>query len=121
MAWLDHLAQDVRSAARNLRKHPVACGVAIISLAGGIGATTATLILRDAVFRKPPILYRAPDQLSMVQLRVRDEPVMPIGHPVPGSLYAAWRDAGITSTIAAAGPTKLREVRTADRTETVGV
>src|SRR5438876_314271 len=46
LLWLDHLWQDARSAARNLGKCPVACAVAVISLAGGIGATTATLTVR---------------------------------------------------------------------------
>jgi ABC-type antimicrobial peptide transport system permease subunit len=55
--WFDHLVHDLRGAARNIRRYPVAALVAISSLAGGIGATTVTLAVRDAVFRKPPPLY----------------------------------------------------------------
>ena len=58
LVWLDHLVQDVRCAARNMRRAPVAALVAIASLAAGIGATTVTLTVRDVVFRKPPPLYR---------------------------------------------------------------
>ena len=58
LVWLDHLVQDVRCAARNMRRAPVASIVAIASLAAGIGATTVTLTVRDAVFHKPPPLYQ---------------------------------------------------------------
>jgi len=51
LLWLDHLAQDLRCAARNLRRYPIASVVAILSLAAGIGATTVTLTIRDVVFR----------------------------------------------------------------------
>src|SRR5258707_15011796 len=54
--WLDHLLQDVRLAARGMRRYPIACAVAVISLAGGIGATTATLTIRDIGFRPAPAL-----------------------------------------------------------------
>src|SRR4029078_12179645 len=39
--WIDHIVQDVRAAARSVVKYPISCLVAIVSLAGGIGATTA--------------------------------------------------------------------------------
>src|ERR1700692_2390182 len=39
--WLDHVRQDIRSGRRSVRKYPVACVVAILSLAGGIGTTTS--------------------------------------------------------------------------------
>src|ERR1044072_869509 len=54
LLWLDHLAHDLRHGARALRRYPIASLVSVISLAFGIGATTATLTIRDAVFRKPP-------------------------------------------------------------------
>ena len=40
---MDQLRQDLLSALRNVRKYPVACVVAILLLAGGLGAMTATL------------------------------------------------------------------------------
>jgi putative ABC transport system permease protein len=47
---VDEAMQDLRYAARSLTKYPIACGVAVVSLAGGIGATAATLTIRDVVF-----------------------------------------------------------------------
>src|SRR5258707_11599282 len=54
LLWVDHLLHDLRDAARSVVRYPIAAAVAVISLAGGIGATTATLTIRDVVFRKPP-------------------------------------------------------------------
>src|SRR4029079_15886425 len=38
--WIDRLRQDIRCGLRGLRRSPLAATVAIVSLAGGIGATT---------------------------------------------------------------------------------
>ncbi len=89
--WLDHLVQDVRCAARNMRRAPVAALVAVASLAAGIGATTVTLTVRDAVFRKPPVLYHDPEQLSHVQIDSPDRAVRR-GSAPPAALYRTWRD-----------------------------
>jgi putative ABC transport system permease protein len=119
--WLDHLWQDVRSAARSVTKYPVACAVAVISLAGGIGATTATLTIREVVFRRAPALYRDPGQLSRVQVGSPDRPIAPIGSLVPGRLFSAWRDITSGSAFAATTPSRGREVRTGNRIETAPV
>jgi hypothetical protein len=84
MRWLDQLTKDLRNAWRSLARYPVAAIVAIISLAGGIGSTTATLIARDAMFLSPPPLYTHPDQLSRVTMATPDRPI----GPVPAALYA---------------------------------
>ncbi len=65
---LDHCRHDVRCALRSIARSPIACAVAVISLAAGIGATTATLTLRNAIFNNPPPLYRDPGQLSRIEL-----------------------------------------------------
>ena len=96
--WLDHLWQDVRSAARSITRYPVAGAVAVLSLAGGIGATTATLTIRDVVFRQAAGALREPRQLSRVQVGSPDRPITPIGNRVPGALYAVWRDARLESS-----------------------
>jgi predicted permease len=121
LLWLDHLMQDLRHAARSVAKYPVAAGVAVISLAGGIGATTAALTIRDVVFRKPPALYRAPNELSRLQIGSPANPIRPIGNLVPGRLYAIWRDTTAATPLAAATPARMRDVRTSDRTETVRI
>ncbi len=121
LLWVDHLLHDLRDAARSVVRYPVAAAVAVISLAGGIGATTATLTIRDVVFRKPPALYRAPHELSRLQVGSPANPIRPMGNLVPGRLYAIWRDSAAGAALAAATPARMRDVRTADRTETVRI
>ena len=65
--WFDQLKQDVRTALRGIKRYPIACAIAVISLAGGIGATTITLLLRNAIFLAPPPLYQDPEALSYVR------------------------------------------------------
>jgi putative ABC transport system permease protein len=84
--WLDRLWQDLRCALRSMAKHPLASGVAVVSLAVGIGSTTAMLTLRDAVFFKPPPLYQNPEQLCTAQISTTE-----VGRGrVPGALYKLW-------------------------------
>src|SRR5688500_15712932 len=65
--WFDQLKQDVRTALRGIKRYPIACAIAVISLAGGIGATSVTLLLRNALFLAPPPLYQEPESLSYVR------------------------------------------------------
>ena len=66
ISWLDTLAKDVRYAARTLRASPAYTGVAILSLALGIGANTAIFSLMDAVvLRSLPV--RHPEELVRVK------------------------------------------------------
>ena len=121
LLWIDHLRQDVRCAIRNIRHYPVAALVAVVSLAGGIGATTVTLMVRDVLFRKAPPLYVDPSALSRVQIGTPERPVMPIGNYVPAALYASWRDT-LDFPIAAAGLARgFHDMRIGDRTESVPV
>ncbi len=116
--WLDQLVQDFRQGFRSLRRYPVAAGVAVISLALGIGATTATLTVRDVLFRKPPPLYRESSQLSRLQLGTLRQPLRP-DSAIPGPLFEHWRHATLAATLAAATPTRVVEYRTADRADTI--
>jgi putative ABC transport system permease protein len=115
LLWLDHLLQDLRCAARNMRRYPVSSLVAVLSLAAGIGATTVTLTVRDVIFRKPPPTYQRPEQLSRIQVGSPDSPFLT---PVPSTLYASWREA-IGPSMAAATSLGERSVRVGDRTEVV--
>lgn len=64
LPWLDDLARDVRHAARLLRRSPAFASVAVLSLALGIGATTAVfgafsgLALRTVPVDHPETLVR---------------------------------------------------------------
>ena len=115
MLWLDRLVQDLRCAARNMRRYPVASLVAVLSLAAGIGATTVTLTIRDVIFRKPPPLYQNPEELSRLQIGSPASPIMPAGNAVPVALYQSWREA-IGPSIAAFTSPGIRDLRAGDRT-----
>ncbi len=115
LLWVDHLLQDLRCAARNMRRYPVSSLVAVLSLAAGIGATTVTLTIRDVIFRKPPPLYQHPEQLSKIQIGSPTSPIMPIGNAVPIALYQGWRET-VGPSMAAYTSLGSQEIRTGDRT-----
>ena len=92
----------------------------MISLAFGIGATTATITVRDVLFRKAPPLYQDPVQLSRVQIGSLERPLRP-DSGVPGQLFQEWRDATLSATLAAASPTRVSEYRTTNRADTLRV
>jgi putative ABC transport system permease protein len=132
MRWLDQLTQDLRAATRSMSRYPVACAVAVLSLAAGIGSTTATLSARNVLFLNPPPLYREPAQLSRVTQATPDRPI----GPIPGPLYTIWAQpaaqpaspspsqpdpAAASLAFAATAPARPSTLRTADRLETVAV
>ena len=119
--WLDHVVHDLRCAVRNLRRYPVAAIVGVASLAAGIGATTATLTIRNAVFYNMPPLYERPEELSRVYVAPLDRIINPIASPVPLALYRRWREALGPSIAAAAVPRGVQDVRVADRVSPVAV
>jgi putative ABC transport system permease protein len=61
----DNFAKDLTYAARTLRKSPVFSVTAAVTIALGIGASTAIFSVTDAVLLRP-LPYRDPDRLTIV-------------------------------------------------------
>ena len=57
--WIDRLSQDVRYAARGMRRHSTFSAVAVLSLAFGIGATTSVFSVIDALDFRPLQFHHA--------------------------------------------------------------
>ena len=63
--WLDQVRQDLRDAARTLRRNPAFAATAAATLALAIGANTAMFSVLHAVVLRP-LPYESPDELAMV-------------------------------------------------------
>jgi predicted permease len=62
IGWLEHTVQDVRHALRQLARTPAFAGVVIVTLALGIGSTTAIFSVVEAVLLRP-LAYPESDRL----------------------------------------------------------
>src|ERR1035441_9540645 len=72
---IENLAKDLAYAGRTLRRSPVFTVAAAITVALGIGASTAIFSVANAVLLRP-LPYRDPDRLTIV---FRSNPVGPLG------------------------------------------
>jgi hypothetical protein len=69
--------QDLRYGARMLWKNPAVSAVAVVTLALGIGANTATFSIVNAVVLRP-LTYRNPDRLVSLWTNVPEHGRQPI-------------------------------------------
>ncbi len=86
--WIEMLSQDLRFAARTLRKSPGFTLVAALTLALGIGANTAIFSVVDAVILRP-LPYPDPHRLVELWGNVKRAKVERRGASYPD--YADWR------------------------------
>ncbi len=84
--WWDHLCQDVRYGLRMLRRSPGFTAIAVLTIALGIGATTAIFSVVDATLLHP-LPYPHPEQLVSV---VDDFPG--VGAQNVGMSVPEWHD-----------------------------
>ncbi len=93
------LWRDVRLAARSLRRSPGFAAAAVVTLALGIGATTAIFSVVDAVLLRP-LPYRDPGRL-VVAVGARPGPRGNARNDVAWPDYLQWRD-GVDGLVSAA-------------------
>lgn len=72
LPWLEHLARDVRYALRTLAKHPAVTGIAVVSIALGIGAN-ATIFSMVSRFVLRPAPFGDPSALLALHIAQRGE------------------------------------------------
>ncbi|MGD0957210.1 MAG: ABC transporter permease [Candidatus Acidiferrales bacterium] len=87
LPWLETLWQDTRFGLRMLRRNPGFAAVAVLTLALGIGATTAIFTVVDKVLLQP-MAYPDPDRIVVLEQKFPEG----TGPVVSIPKFMAWRD-----------------------------
>lgn len=97
LPWMETLWQDIRFGSRMLRKHPGLTTISILTLALGIGATTAIFSAVKAVLMAP-LPYKDPGRIVAVWTA---SPASG-GQPMPSSPgdFAVWKRSGVFADLA---------------------
>jgi len=101
--WFENLAQDMRYGARMLRKAPGFSAIAILTMALGIGATTAIFSVVDATLLHP-LPYPQPEQLVSVE-----DDLPGVGAQDVGMSEPEWQDLQRSGIFEYVSPTQFDE------------
>ena len=82
------MPQDLRSAVRELIKHPLFACIAVLTLALGIGASTSIFAVVNRLLLNP-LPYPGSDRI--VQLRIGSSR-LPFGYPTTDNIARVWRE-----------------------------
>ena len=89
--WVEQLWQDLRYGARILAKSPGFTATAVVSLALGIGATTAVFSIVDTAFIRP-LPYPEPDRLVHIMRGASRRSVLTEWEYVSWPTFLDWRN-----------------------------
>jgi len=122
LRWIDTTAQDLRYGLRTLRRSPVFAGVAVLSLALGIGANTAIFGVLHALMLQPVAVPHPEELVALQRMSKEDGPTYSFGEgeyralqsasvlPVAAFTYAAVRHIEIGGV----APDRVGEVQLVD-------
>jgi putative ABC transport system permease protein len=101
--WLDHLSRDIRYGLRMLRHSPGFTTIAVLTIALGVGATTAIFSIVDATLLRP-LPYPKPEQLVSIVDDLPGSGARDVGMSPP-----EWEDLGHSGIFEYVSPTWFDE------------